>query len=138
MMPFPTPGTFRCPSVVVIHPISSADRQAYSPSRRPADRGDGSFEYTRTLPAGQALPGSDAGERSWVTKQIYMNDLKTKGDWNIAKGKLKQVAAALTDDDRQLDQGLSDELLGRIQKRSGETREATAKAIRKLSEIGNS
>jgi len=59
-----------------------------------------------------------------------MNTLEIKGDWNITKGKLKQKWAALTDDDLKFVDGMSDELLGRIQKRTGETREAIAKAIK--------
>jgi len=58
-----------------------------------------------------------------------MNKLEIKGDWNIVKGKLKQKWAKLTDDDLQFVAGKHDELLGRIQKRTGETREAVEKAI---------
>jgi uncharacterized protein YjbJ (UPF0337 family) len=59
-----------------------------------------------------------------------MNTLEIKGDWNITKGKLKQKWASLTDDDLKFVEGMSDELLGRIQKRTGETREAVEKAIK--------
>ncbi len=59
-----------------------------------------------------------------------MTKLEIKGDWNIIKGKLKQKWATLTDDDLQLIEGKSDELLGRIQKRTGESREAVEKAIK--------
>lgn len=59
-----------------------------------------------------------------------MNKLEIKGDWNIAKGKLKQKWAQLTDDDLQFAEGQHDELLGRIQKRTGETREAVEKVIK--------
>lgn len=62
-----------------------------------------------------------------------MNTLEIKGDWNIAKGKLKQKWAKLTDDDLQYVDGKQDELLGRIQKRTGETREAVEKAVRDAS-----
>ena len=59
-----------------------------------------------------------------------MNKLEIKGDWNIAKAKLKQKWAKLTDDDLQYAEGKADEMLGRIQKRTGETREAVEKAIK--------
>jgi uncharacterized protein YjbJ (UPF0337 family) len=59
-----------------------------------------------------------------------MTTLEIKGDWNIIKGKLKQKWARLTEDDLQLLDGKQDELLGRIQKRTGETREAVEDAIR--------
>ena len=58
-----------------------------------------------------------------------MNKLQIKGDWNIAKGKLKQRWARLTDDDLAYQQGMENELVGRIQKRTGETREAVEKAV---------
>lgn len=59
-----------------------------------------------------------------------MTSLEIKGDWNIAKGKLKQKWAGLTDDDLQYVDGKQEELLGRIQKRTGETREAVEKAVK--------
>ena len=62
-----------------------------------------------------------------------MNTLEIKGDWNITKGKLKQKWAKLTDDDLQCVEGMNEELLGRIQKRTGETREAVEKAIKEAS-----
>jgi uncharacterized protein YjbJ (UPF0337 family) len=51
-----------------------------------------------------------------------MNTLEMKGNWNIAKGKLKQKFAQLTDDDLQFVEGKEDELIGRIQKRTGHAR----------------
>jgi uncharacterized protein YjbJ (UPF0337 family) len=59
-----------------------------------------------------------------------MNALEIKGDWNIIKGTLKQKWAKLTDDDLAYVDGVKDELVGRIQKRTGETREAVEKAIK--------
>jgi len=49
--------------------------------------------------------------------------LKLKGNWNIAKGKLKQKYASLTDNDLRYVEGQEDELLGRIEKATGERRE---------------
>jgi uncharacterized protein YjbJ (UPF0337 family) len=51
-----------------------------------------------------------------------MSTLAAKGNWNIAKGKLKQKFAQLTDDDLQFLEGKEEELIGRIQKRTGQTR----------------
>jgi uncharacterized protein YjbJ (UPF0337 family) len=59
-----------------------------------------------------------------------MNTLEIKGDWNITKGKLKQKWAKLTDDDLEFLDGKQEELLGRIQQRTGETREAVEKAVK--------
>ena len=59
-----------------------------------------------------------------------MTKLEIKGDWNITKGKLKQKWAKLTDDDLQFAEGKQEELVGRIQKRTGETREAVEKVLK--------
>ena len=58
-----------------------------------------------------------------------MNTLEIKGDWNIAKGKLKQKWGELTDDDLDYTEGKLDELVGRIQKRTGQSKEAVEKAL---------
>jgi uncharacterized protein YjbJ (UPF0337 family) len=62
-----------------------------------------------------------------------MTTLEIKGDWNITKGKLKQKWAKLTDDDLQYVAGKQEELVGRLQKLTGETREAVEKAIKESS-----
>jgi uncharacterized protein YjbJ (UPF0337 family) len=62
-----------------------------------------------------------------------MTKLEIKGDWNIIQGKLKQKWAKLTDDDLQFVEGKQEELIGRIQKRTGEAREAVEKAIHESS-----
>ena len=48
--------------------------------------------------------------------------LKLKGDWNIAKGKLKQKYAKLTDNDLRYEEGKEDELFGRLEKATGQRR----------------
>jgi len=58
-----------------------------------------------------------------------MNTLEMKGNWNIAKGKLKQKFAQLTDDDLQFVDGKEDELVGRIQKRTGQDKEEIKRVI---------
>jgi len=62
-----------------------------------------------------------------------MTTLEIKGDWNITKGKLKQKWAKLTDDDLQYVEGKQEELVGRLQKVTGETREVVEKAIKESS-----
>jgi uncharacterized protein YjbJ (UPF0337 family) len=59
-----------------------------------------------------------------------MTKLEIKGNWNVIKGKLKQKWAQLRDDDLQYVEGREDELIGRIQKRTGETRDAIEHALR--------
>lgn len=51
------------------------------------------------------------------------NKLKIKGNWNVAKGKLKQQYAELTDDDLLYAEGKEEELYGRLQKKLGKTRQ---------------
>jgi uncharacterized protein YjbJ (UPF0337 family) len=58
-----------------------------------------------------------------------MSTLTAKGNWNIVKGKLKQKFAQLTDDDLQFIEGKEDELIGRIQKRTGETKEKVEQTV---------
>ncbi|MDO5510470.1 MAG: CsbD family protein [Weeksellaceae bacterium] len=48
---------------------------------------------------------------------------QVKGNWNQAKGKLKQQWADLTDDDLLYTEGKEDEVMGRIQEKTGETKE---------------
>jgi uncharacterized protein YjbJ (UPF0337 family) len=67
-----------------------------------------------------------------------MNKLEIKGDWNIIKGLLKQKWAKLTDDDLEFIEGQQDELLGRIQKKTGESREAVEAAVKEYSSVRHS
>jgi uncharacterized protein YjbJ (UPF0337 family) len=67
------------------------------------------------------------------TEINIMNTLEIKGGWNITKGKLKQKWGTLTNSDLRYADGKYDELLGRIQKRTGESREAVEKAIKEFS-----
>lgn len=52
-----------------------------------------------------------------------MTKLEIKGSWNEVKGKLKQKYAHLTDDDLLFVEGKDDELVGRLQKKLGRTKE---------------
>ena len=52
-----------------------------------------------------------------------MTKLELKGNWNEIKGKLKQKYAHLTDDDLLFVEGKDDELVGRLQKSLGRTKE---------------
>ena len=50
-------------------------------------------------------------------------NLQLKGSWNEIKGKLKQKYGQLTDQDLMFAEGKEDELLGRLQKRLGRTKD---------------
>jgi len=61
-----------------------------------------------------------------------MNKLEIKGDLNEIKGKLKQKYAQLTDDDLAFSEGKIDEFLGRLQKKTGKSKEELKEEIEKL------
>lgn len=61
-----------------------------------------------------------------------MNKLNMKGNWNEAAGKLKQQFANLTDDDLLFKQGKEEELLGRLQKKLGKSKEEIRNLLAKL------
>ena len=58
-----------------------------------------------------------------------MTNLEIKGNWNEAKGKLKQKYANLTDDDLTFAEGKEDEMLGRLQQKTGRTKEELREEI---------
>ena len=58
--------------------------------------------------------------------------LKLKGNWNEVKGKAKKAYADLTDDDLLYEEGKDDELIGRIQKKVGKTKEEVKTWIESL------
>ncbi|GEM70232.1 MULTISPECIES: CsbD family protein [Sphingobacterium] len=61
-----------------------------------------------------------------------MDSLDLKGRWNILKGKVKQQYADLTDDDLLYVEGKEDELYGKLQKKTGKTREEVQTWLRDL------
>lgn len=61
-----------------------------------------------------------------------MNKLQIKGKWNEIKGNLKQKYGDLTDDDLMFAEGKEDELLGRLQQKTGKTKEQLIDEINKL------
>jgi len=61
-----------------------------------------------------------------------MDKLSIKGNWNEIAGKLKQKFADLTDDDLLYKEGKEEELLGRLQKKLGKTKEEISKLLTKL------
>ena len=52
-----------------------------------------------------------------------MDKLEVKGTMNVWKGKLKQAYADLTDDDLKYEEGKDDEFWGRVQQKTGKTRD---------------
>lgn len=60
------------------------------------------------------------------------NLTELKGNWQETKGKLKQRFAMLTDNDLLLLEGKEDEMLGRLQKKLGKSKDELHKIISEL------
>ena len=65
-------------------------------------------------------------------KKCIMDKLEIKGNWNEIKGKLKQKYANLTDDDLIFTEGQTEELLGKLQKKTGKSRQDLINEIESL------
>lgn len=61
-----------------------------------------------------------------------MEKMKLKGKWNQLKGEIKKKWASLTDDDLTYAEGDFDQLVGRIQQRTGEKREEIRQYLNEL------
>jgi uncharacterized protein YjbJ (UPF0337 family) len=64
--------------------------------------------------------------------EVNMTKLNIKGNWKVIAGKLKQKYADLTDDDLLFAEGKEEELLGRLQKKLGKTKDEIRDEISKL------
>jgi uncharacterized protein YjbJ (UPF0337 family) len=61
-----------------------------------------------------------------------MDKLQIKGGWNQVKGKIKQAYGDLTDDDLIYEEGKDDETLGKLQAKTGKSRDELVKWINSL------
>ncbi len=61
-----------------------------------------------------------------------MDKLEWQGKWNEVKGKVKQAYGDLTDDDLKHEEGKDDELLGRLQQKTGKGRDELVDWIKSL------
>jgi uncharacterized protein YjbJ (UPF0337 family) len=61
-----------------------------------------------------------------------MDKLQIKGGWNEMKGKIKQAYGDLTDDDLVREEGKDDEMLGKLQQKTGKSRDELVKWINSL------
>jgi len=69
---------------------------------------------------------------------MAINAQELQGQWNKLKGQVKERWGQLTDDDLQIQGGNVDQLVGRIQQRTGETRESIEKFLTDLTSRGAS
>jgi uncharacterized protein YjbJ (UPF0337 family) len=75
--------------------------------------------------------------RQWIKSGTIetapaMTKLEFKGNWHEIKGQLKQRFGQLTDDDLMFSEGKDEEILGRIQKKLGITKEELRDIIANL------
>ena len=61
-----------------------------------------------------------------------MDTLRIKVNWNQMKGKIKQKYPDLTDDDLLFVAGKEDDLLGRIQRKTGKSRDEVVSYINSI------
>lgn len=57
---------------------------------------------------------------------------QVKGNWNQIKGKIKQEYGDMTDDDLTYAEGKEDELMGRLQEKTGKAKSEVAEWINNL------
>ena len=57
---------------------------------------------------------------------------RLKGNWNELKGKIKEEYAELTDDELTYQEGQEDQLLGKIQQKTGKTKQQVKEWIDSL------
>jgi uncharacterized protein YjbJ (UPF0337 family) len=69
---------------------------------------------------------------------MAINAQQLQGQWNQLKGQVKERWGQLTDDDLQINNGNVDQLVGRIQQKTGEGREAIETFLTELTSRGSS
>jgi uncharacterized protein YjbJ (UPF0337 family) len=69
---------------------------------------------------------------------MAINAQEIQGQWNKVRGQVKEKWGQLTDDDLQIHGGNIDQLVGKIQQRTGEGREAIEKFLSELTSKGGS
>jgi len=69
---------------------------------------------------------------------MAINAQELQGQWSKLRGQVKQKWGQLTDDDLQIQGGNIDQLVGRIQQRTGEGRETVERFLTDLTARGSS
>lgn len=69
---------------------------------------------------------------------MAINAQQLQGQWNQLKGQVKEKWGQLSDDDLQIQGGNVDQLVGKIQQKTGEGREAIEKFLGELTSKGGS
>jgi uncharacterized protein YjbJ (UPF0337 family) len=69
---------------------------------------------------------------------MAINAQELQGQWNRLRGQVREHWGQLTDDDLQIQGGNVDQLVGRIQQKTGETRETVERFLSDLTARGSS
>lgn len=69
---------------------------------------------------------------------MAINAQELQGQWNQLRGRVKEKWGQLTDDDLQIQGGNVDQLVGRIQQKTGEGRETIERFLNDLTSRGSS
>src|SRR5947209_9695034 len=69
---------------------------------------------------------------------MAINAQELQGQWNKLRGQVKERWGQLTEDDLQIQGGNIDQLVGRIQQKTGEGRESIEKYLGELTSRGSS
>jgi uncharacterized protein YjbJ (UPF0337 family) len=69
---------------------------------------------------------------------MAINAQELQGQWNNLRGQVKQKWGQLTDDDLQIHGGNVDQLVGRIQQKTGEGRDVVERYLSELTSRGSS
>jgi uncharacterized protein YjbJ (UPF0337 family) len=69
---------------------------------------------------------------------MAINAQELQGQWNTLRGRVRERWGQLTDDDLQMQGGNVDQLVGRIQQKTGETRETIERYLNDLTARGGS
>jgi len=69
---------------------------------------------------------------------MAINAQELQGQWNQLRGRVKEKWGQLSDDDLQMQGGNVDQLIGRIQQKTGEGREAIERFLTDLTSRGSS
>jgi uncharacterized protein YjbJ (UPF0337 family) len=69
------------------------------------------------------------GARHTSAKELHMNWDRIEGNWKQVKGKIKENWGKLTDDDIDIIAGKRDQLIGKIQKQYGISKDEAEKQV---------
>lgn len=101
----------------------SSDRNLDSDLNRDFEEETGNTEFSKgTYRSSDLTHSTDELDTAGTGSFREENELNIKGNWNEIKGRLKQQYASLTDDDLTYYEGREDEMLGKLQQKTGKSK----------------